>query len=289
VDLSAVNRRAIESLIKAGAMDSLEGTRSQKTAAIDGAMEAGQKAWRDRESGQEGLFGELMADAAAHSAPLPNVPDWTEKDKLAGEKEMLGFWVTGHPLDRYSDKVAELATHDSASLEGLAKNTEVKLCGVLTGVTRKRNKDGKPWAAMTIEDRSGSIEAMCFATNYERLAAEVAEDQAVLVRGLVLPEENAAPKISVQDIVALDNARVDLPSVISIRVWVGRNGAAEKAKALEELFRKKPGDTQVRFRLESPRDFSVLLDVPAKVRPDREFRAAVEAICGVDCVERLSG
>jgi DNA polymerase-3 subunit alpha len=252
-------------------------------------MDAGQKAQRDRESGQGGLFGELMAELTSHSVPLPNVPDWSEKDKLAAEKEMLGFWVTGHPLDRYSDKICELATHDSASLEGLAKNTEVKLCGVLTGVTRKRNKEGKPWAAVCIEDRAGSIEAMCFANSYERLAAEIAEDQAVLVRGLVLPEENAAPKISIQDIVPLDNARVDLPSVISIRIWVGRNGAAEKAQALEELFRKKPGETQVRFRLEAPRDFSVLLDIPVRVRPDREFRAALEAICGAESMERLAG
>ena len=289
VDLSAVNKRAIESLIKAGAMDSLEGTRSQKFAAIESAMDSGQKFQRDRESGQEGLFGELMAEMQSHSVPLPNVPDWTEKDKLAGEKEMLGFWVTGHPLDRYADKVAELATHDSANLEGLSKNTEVKLCGVLTSITRKRNKEGKPWASMSIEDRSGSIEAMCFATSYERLAAEIAEDQAVLLRGLVLPEENAAPKISIQDIVALDNARLDLPSVISIRIWVGKNGAAEKARALEELFRRKPGDTQVRFRLEAPRDFSILLDIPAKVRPDKEFRTALEAICGAESMERLAG
>ena len=160
---------------------------------------------------------------------------------------------------------------------------------MLTGVTRKRNKEGKPWAAMTIEDQQGSLEALCFATSYERLASQVVEDQAVMIRGLVLPEENTAPKISVQDIVALDNARIDMPSVISIRVWLGRNGTADKAQALEEIFRRKPGDTQVRLRLESPRDFSILLDVPAKVRPDREFKAQVEQICGPECIERVAG
>src|SRR5207237_9570222 len=97
------------------------------------------------------------------------------------------------------------------------------------------------------------------------------------------------PKISVQDIVALDNARVDLPVVIAIRVWLGRNGKVDRAQALEELFKKKPGETAVRLRLEAPRDFSVLLDVPAKVRPDREFRTAVEAICGPESLERVAG
>jgi DNA polymerase-3 subunit alpha len=289
VDIGAVNRRMIESLIRAGAMDSLEGTRPQKMAAVESAMEAGQRAWRDRESGQVGLFGEIAGAEESHAKPLPNVPDWTDKEKLAGEKELLGFWVTGHPLDRYADKVSELATHDTCSLEGLAKGVEVALCGVLTGITRKRNKEGKPWAAATLEDHHGSAEVLVFATSYERLAAQVVEDQAVLIRGLVLPEENAAPKISVQDIVALDNARIDMPSVISIRVWLGRNGTTDKAAALRELFERKPGPTQVRLRLEAPRDFSVLLDVPAKVRPDKEFKAAVEAICGAECLERVAG
>jgi DNA polymerase-3 subunit alpha len=113
------------------------------------------------------------------------------------------------------------------------------------------------------------------------------EDTAVLVRALVLPEEGSQPKLSVQDIVALDNARIDMPGVISIRIWLHRNGEMDRAQALEELFKKKPGGTQVRFRLESPRDFSVLLDVPATVRPDKEFKAAVEAICGSDAIEKL--
>jgi DNA polymerase-3 subunit alpha len=289
VDLSALNRRMIESLIKAGAMDSLAGTRSQNFAMAEGAMEAGQRAQRDRESGQVGLFGELLEGDKQDEARLPNVPDWTDQEKLGAEKEMLGFWVTGHPLDRYADKISELATHDSATLEGLSRGQEVALCGVLTAITRKRNKEGKPWAAMTIEDRTGSMEAMVFAASYERLAPLVVEDQAVLVRGLALPEDNAPPKISVQEIVPLDNARLNMPSVISIRVWLGRNGTADKAQALEEIFRRKPGETQVRLRLEAPRDFSVLLDVPARVRPDKEFRSAVEAICGKEAIEKVAG
>jgi DNA polymerase-3 subunit alpha len=288
VDLGSVNRRMIESLIRAGAMDSMEGTRARKFAAVEGAMEAGQRAHRDRESGQTGLFGELMG-AEPHDPPLPNVPEWTDKENLAGEKELLGFWVTGHPLDRYQDKISELATHDTGNLEGLAKHAEVALCGVLRGIAKKRNKEGKPWVALTIEDTQGSVDGMVFASSYERLAALVVEDQAVLVRGLILPEENAAPKVSVQEITPLDVARVDMPSVISIRIWLGRNGGMDRAAALDELFKRKPGATQVRLRLEAPRDFSVLLDVPAKVRPDKEFRAALEAICGAECMERVAG
>jgi DNA polymerase-3 subunit alpha len=289
VDLGSLNRRMIESLIRAGAMDSLEGTRAQLFVAVEGAIEAGQRVWRDRLSGQGGLFGDLEAEEAPTDKPLPQVPDWTSREKLMGEKEVLGFYVTGHPLDHYEDKIRELATHDTGNLEGLEKGVSVSLCGVLTGLQRKRNKDQKLWAAMQIEDRTGSVDGMVFAGSYERLEALIAEDQAVLVRGLVLPEENAPPKISIQEIVPLEVARVALPSVISIRVWLNRNGVADKSGALQELFSSKPGESQVRLRLEMPRDFSVILDVPAKVRPDKEFRAAIEKICGPDCVEVLAG
>ena len=220
--------------------------------------------------------------------PLPNVPDWLPKDKLTNEKEILGFYVTGHPLDQYRDKVKDLATHDSTSLEGLAKGVEVALCGVLTTITRKRNRESKPWASMQLEDLTGSVEALLFTTQYERLAPMLEEDKAVLIRGLVLPEENAPPKISVQEIVPLEVARVPLPSLISIKVRLGKNGGSEPATELQKLFQEKPGETEVRFRLELPRDFSVILDVPVKVRPDREFKAALEKICGPDAIEVLA-
>ncbi len=139
---------------------------------------------------------------------------------------------------------------------------------------------------MQIEDLEGAVDAMVFSTQYERLMPSVSEDQAVMVRGLVLPEENAPPKISVQDIVPLDVARVNLPSLISIRVPV--NGAVpspDRAEELRRLFAAKPGETEVRLRLEKSRDFSVILDLATKVRPDKEFCAEVARICGVDALE----
>jgi len=232
----------------------------------------------------------MAAEQPASEHPLPKVPDWTGPEKLSSEKEMLGFYITGHPLDQYKDKVSQLATHTSSNLEGLAKGTEVALCGVFAAIQRRRTKEGKPWAALQIEDLEGSIEAMVFSTQFDRLNASLVEDKAVLVRGLVLPEENAPPKISVQDVVPLEVARVHLPSLISIKVPV--NGAsagdADRATALRGLFQAKPGDTEVRLRLEKPRDFSVILDVTVKVRPDKEFCAEIARICGSEALEVLA-
>ncbi len=290
IDMGAVNKRVIESLIKAGAMDTLEGNRAQLFAIVDSAIETGLRTWKDRASGQSGLFGEMFGADAPADHPLPNLPDWTSQQKLSGEKEMLGIYVSGHPLDEFNDKISELATHDTETLEGLDRGVEVALCGILTGIARRRNKDGKLWAAMQLEDRKGALEAMAFTTQYDRLLTSLVEDKAVLVRAMVLPEDNAPPKLSIQDIVPLDVARVNLPSLISIRVRLGNNGnnGNDKAQALEELFLRKQGSTEVRLRIEKPRDFSVILDVNAKVRPDKEFKAEIERICGPESIEVLA-
>jgi len=110
VDLRLLNKRVIESLIKAGALDAM-GTRAQLTAAVDRAIERGQKAQKDSELGQHGLFGLFNeAPGKGHgSNDLPNVPDWEEKQRLDGEKEVLGFFVSGHPLDKYAEKLRNLA------------------------------------------------------------------------------------------------------------------------------------------------------------------------------------
>jgi DNA polymerase-3 subunit alpha len=284
-DMKAINRRVMESLIKAGAMDSLPGTRAQQLLGLDGAIEAGIRAARDKEDGQSGLFGMFMAED--HPEPeLPRANDWTPKEKLQGEKEMLGFYVSGHPLDAYDDKIKELATHDSSSFEGLEKGAEVAICGMITAIQKRRNKDQKPWASMIIEDRLGNIDGMVFTTAYEGLANLLVEDQAVLIRGSALPEEGNPAKVSIKEIVPLDVVRVPLPTLISIKCHVGRNGI-DRATELQTLFQRKPGNTQVRLRLEAAKDFSVILDVPAKVRPDKEFKGEIARICGPDTIEVL--
>ncbi|HYL37599.1 MAG TPA: DNA polymerase III subunit alpha [Bryobacteraceae bacterium] len=288
VDLACVNRRVIENLIKCGALSSLPGNRAQLTALLENAMEAGQRAWKDRQCGQTGLFGMAAGEPEHVEHPLPALPDWTPQQKLASEKEVVGIYVTGHPLDEFPGKVSELSTHYIETLEGLEKGVEVKICGILTGIQRKRNREGKVWASMHLEDRTGSVEAMAFSTQYDRLLSNLVEDQAVLVQALVLPEDNAPPKLSVQEITPLQVARLDLPTLISIRVAVGSNGSLDKAEALNQLFARKRGDTEVRLRLEKPRDFSVILDVTLKVRPDKEFWAEVERICGPESVEILA-
>jgi DNA polymerase-3 subunit alpha len=288
VDLNAVNRRVIESLIKAGAMDAFPGSRAQKMAIIDEAMETGQRARKDRESGQAGLFGELMGgdDSSAPPRTFPNVPEWDSRASLRGEKETIGYYVTGHPLDEYRWKVKELSTHDSESLSGVVRGAEVTICGVLTEIAKKRNKEQKPWAIAQLEDWAGSTEVLIFATRYETLQSEIEEDRPVLIYGKAMPDDDGSTKVNVQEIVPLEQARVNLPSLISIRVRIDKE--PDQAGQLKALFDRKQGETGVRLKLEKPKDFTLHLDVPARVLPDKEFKAEIERICGPESIEVLA-
>jgi DNA polymerase III subunit alpha len=291
VDLGAVNKRVMESLIKSGAMDSLGGTRSQKFAAMEDCIEMGQRAWRDRESGQAGLFGELLGGPEEHAAPpLPRVPDWTLQEQLKGEKETIGFYVTGHPLDEYRLKVSEVATYDSNTLTDLDKGADVALAGLIVNMQRKRNREGKLWVQFQLEDWFGSTDVLVFPKAFESLEKDLTEDRAILIRGRALPEEGNT-KVSAQEVIPLELLRVPFPSLISIRVRLGSNGnagGAHKAAQLEELFRRKPGETSVYLKLEKPRDFTLLLEVNERVRPDKEFRSEIERICGPEALEVLA-
>jgi DNA polymerase-3 subunit alpha len=291
IDPAAINRRVVESLIKAGAMDTLAGGRAQKHEAVEGALEAAAKIWRDRASGQTGLFGFDTADQKSGGGALPRVPDWTDRQSLGYEKELLGFYVTGHPLDEYRDLVMDLRTHESDGLEELQRGHEVKICGVFSGIQRRRNKEGRPWASMVLEDWLGTVDLVCFAKHYEQLTDQIKEDEAVLVTGSVLPEENGPPKISVLDIVPLKNAFVKFPLLVSIRVPVeaGKRNGDSRAARLHELFVRKPGDTEVQLIVEKSREFSAMMTTELKVKPDREFKAEVARLCGEDAYQVISG
>src|SRR5438445_162500 len=172
VDLRLLNKRVLESLIKSGAMDSL-GRRSQLMTVIDRAIERTQKVRRDVESGQHGLFGVFQEEETQNrNDQLPNVPDWDEHTRLAAEKEILGFFITGHPLGRYLDKLNDfhaLSTEEMAGMKSSTGKDEICAGGIITTVRVLKSKRGDFYAQGTLEDMSGSIEMLVFPEAYKRL------------------------------------------------------------------------------------------------------------------------
>jgi len=288
VDWQHVNKRMLESSIKAGALDTFGGHRSQLMAALDGAVEAGQRASRDRSTGQHGLFDAMAADAPPAEERLPNVPEWPDNEKLAGEKEIVGIYVTGHPLNAYRDKVSELSKLDTSTLEGIENATPIALCGVLGSIARKRNREGRPWAAAVLEDLKGSVDLLVFANQFESLGPMLVEDQGVLIRGDIRVDESGPLKVSVNEIVPLDLVRVPLPHRVSITIQLDNGSTEQTLDQLRDLFSSKPGEADVRLRLLKKKDFLMFYDLADHVRADREFQDRVKQICGTESLEVMS-
>src|ERR1700726_4011040 len=160
VDLRLLNKRVVESLIKSGALDSL-GRRSQLMEVLDRAMERAQKAQRDAESGQHGLFGVFQQEVmASDNDKLPNIPDWDEHARLAAEKEILGFFITGHSLDKYKDKLEDLralsAQEIGAMKSSTRKDENIATAGIITNLRVLKSKRGDFSAQGALEDMAGS-------------------------------------------------------------------------------------------------------------------------------------
>ncbi|MGA7684551.1 MAG: DNA polymerase III subunit alpha [Terriglobales bacterium] len=293
VDLRLLNKRVLESLIKSGAMDCF-GRRAQVMQALDKAIERAQKSQRDAESGQHGLFG-VFADEQAEQAndALPNTPDWDEQARLAAEKEVLGFFITGHPLEKYKEKLADLnalSTEDIGAMKrSSAKDENITTAGLISGLrVAKSKRSGELWAQASLEDMHGKIELLVFPEAYRKLAEKVKLEVPVLVRGGVRIEEGANPKLTANDIIALDDATVPLPKALRIRILL-ESATDGTIDALHTLCNERKGEAKVLFDLERDGDFMVVMEAEGyNVMPDRNFLGRVEELCGRGSVRVIS-
>ncbi|MCU1284809.1 MAG: polymerase alpha subunit [Acidobacteriales bacterium] len=283
VDLRLLNKRVLESLIKSGAMDAL-GTRAQLMAVVDRAIEGGQKAQRDAESGQHGLFGVFKQDEAPPPPEkLPNVPDWDEHQRLTAEKEILGFFITGHPMEKYADKLADFQALDTRAIcemkQGSGKD-EIRAGGVITGVKVLKSKKGDFYAQAGLEDMTGKVDVLVFPEAYKKLAEKLKLEVPVLVSATVRVEEGSNPKLAISQITPLEEATPKLPKSIRIRVPLD-TATPQSVDALHSLCTERKGGAKVLFDLERPRDFMVVLEAEGyNVQADRAFIGRVEELCG---------
>ena len=283
VDLRLLNKRVLESLIKSGAMDCL-GRRAQLMAVLDKAIERAQGVQRDAESGQHGLFGVFQQEEVREdNNKLADIPDWDEHLRLASEKEILGFFITGHPLEKYRDKIEDfraLSTEEITALKNSTGKDEICAAGIIANVRVLKSKKGEFYAQATFEDMSGSVDMLVFPEAYRRLQDKVKLEVPVLVRGGVRIEEGSNPKLTVSDIIALEEAKPKLPRSIRVRVPV-ESATDNTVDALHTLFTERKGEAKVLFDVERQGDFMVVMEAEGyNVQPDRNFIARVEELCG---------
>lgn len=236
VDLRLVNKKVFESLIRGGAFDGLGYKRAQLMAVVEQALERGADAQRDQKRGQASFF-DILDDSggtAGRVEDVPDVPEWPENQLLAMEKALLGFYVSGHPLERFAGEIKQFATADAKTLPGLKGGATVRMGGIITKLRltyTKRNNE--KMAIAVLEDLAGTVELLVYPRTYEKVGALIVEEAALLVTGRVdLKEES--PKLIVSDVVPIEEARQRYTSEMHVSVYLSdvEHGRLEDLKML---------------------------------------------------------
>jgi DNA polymerase III subunit alpha len=283
VDLRLLNKRVLESLVKSGAMDNF-GRRAQIMTALDKAIEQSQKAQRDAESGQHGLFGVFEPEHNTQPERLPNTPDWDEHTRLSYEKEILGFFITGHPLEKYAEKLADFhakTVEEVMTMKSTPRGgEEILVGGILAGIKSAKSRKGDMYAQGGLEDMTGKVNILIFSEAYKRLQEKMKLDVPVLVRGSVRAEEGSNPTLTLSDITPLEEATPKLARSLRIRIPL-ETATPVTVDALHVLFGEKKGGAKVLFDVERAGDFMAVMEAEGyNVLPDRYFMARVEELCG---------
>ncbi|HKA32581.1 MAG TPA: DNA polymerase III subunit alpha [Candidatus Binatia bacterium] len=293
VDLTAVNRRVLESLIKCGAFDSTGTARARMLAALDEAMRIGQAHQKNRESNQIDLFGlsggssSGFAGANGFHDNYPDAEDWTQQQKLAHEKESLGFYITGHPLDKYEGRLARLTSGSIAEMKERAAPGEVKAGGVVTAMRLKNTKKGDRYASFQLEDKTGFIEVIVWPETYKRCGERLVSDDPILVAGKMdIGEERV--QIIANEIIPLEEASQRLPPARKKdnggRVHVYLRGAAftpDELAQLHETLRRHPGASPVSLHFFSPDQSEAIIEADdLRVSSNAELLETCERLFG---------
>jgi len=254
-------------------------------AVLDRCMELGQNRQRASASGQHGLF--LAGSEPLPEAPmsLPEMPEWTESERLAAGKEFLGFYVTGHPLEKYLSSLAHLTRHDSSSLDDLQQEAPVTLAGILTGFRTRPSRKGDLWASGYLEDLRGAVELLVFPKALQQLQSVLKPDAALLVKGRVRHEENARLKVVVSEAAPLEAAVNGVKAELRIRLNLA-DPAQALIEELEKLLQAYPGENPLVFELTRPGEFLARLRPrkPRAVKAEAELLARLRSLCGEDAV-----
>ena len=273
-----INRRTLESLIKCGAFDSLHASRA--TVLSEGEM--GATCFLDRvmqwaatageSAGQITLF---KLEDVAPPRPPANVPDWSDKQRLAAEKETVGFYITGHPLDKYDNDLRRLVSAAIADLGARQSSEQVKAGGVVHTLKLKNNKKGDRYATFNLEDKSGTIEVIVWPEAYRKYEARIASDEPIYVSGKLEVSEDRC-QIIADEVGALADMRFRNAKEVHLIFQEGLT--PERAEALSQALQAHPGTRTVMLQV---MDDSIVANVRLprfKVSPNEKLADAIERL-----------
>ncbi|MDR2380178.1 MAG: DNA polymerase III subunit alpha [Bifidobacteriaceae bacterium] len=289
VPVSVCNKRVIESLIKAGAFDSFNTSRRALAMAHEDAVDSVMALKRNEAAGQFDLFGEATGMAQALTTEIPNLPEWPSTVKLAFERDMLGLYVSDHPLSGLREALAAAATHRTAALANHEINpdgTWVTVAGLLTGLDRRTSKKGALYALAVLEDLDGSVEVKFFQKAYQQHADKLANDIPVVISGRLTRDEAGVAAIFAQELKLLDAAAPAGGPATAVEITLPANRVTEAIAAkLVGILEAHPGPAPVHLRLTEPTKTTVVaLNQDQRVAKSDALYADLKASLGASCV-----
>jgi DNA polymerase-3 subunit alpha len=297
VDLRVVNKRVIESLIKCGAFDSIGARRSQLLAVLDVSLKNGQEYQKSKRNGQTSIFDLFEEDSPGKDSDnyqdrLPDILEFSKNALLAMEKEMLGLYISHHPLNDYRERLKKIVTSTSIELTNLSDRSRVVLAGVINNLKRKSTKNGNLMAFITLEDLEGTVEIIAFPKVYEKCKEMIKEDEIIITEGHIDVSEGKtkiiAEKISLLE-KYVENKRPaskteeknqNLAEELHLEISTGKN-ESDLLRKLKELFYGYPGKSQVVLHFKD-KDKTILhaIDKKYSINLDDKFMEEIRGILG---------
>jgi len=289
VDLRKVNKRVLESLIKSGAFDTLGLKRSQLFAGLEDILEYGQRVQREKSDPQMGLFGTCKDQPAINLPSLPEIGEWDDKQLLVFEKESLGFFITGHPLNRFNDIIEKYATADAVSLMDLPDSSVARLAGIIRNAKVITTKRGDLMAFVTVEDMNGSFEMTVFPNLYATASHLLTADTAILVDGQVQKDEKNINLLCNQ-IVPIQKAEETWTVSIHLKLDMD-NTNREQLESLHHVLINHPGACETFIHMQRPDMTEAVIALPEKLllQPRASLRKEVNACLGYQAYESVCG
>lgn len=277
VDGRALNRRVLESLVKSGACDSLHPDRARQMAALERALESGARKQRDRASGQAGLF---AAPEQGDDVELPEAEPWSRRQMLANEKESLGFYASGHPLEDYAEALRGVVNTDGGSLIERNNGDAVVIAGLIVDLVSRLTKKNDRFAMFKLEDQFGGVKIVCWPDCFAKYRTLLEEGRAVVVKGRLELSDDGAATVFANEVLALETARLSAARAMKLRCREEQFRDSE-LEALAELFGRESGPAQVVVELKTCDGLLVRMRPNTLVRVglSERFTRALSEIC----------
>lgn len=291
IDTKGANKKVVESLIKCGAFDSIGIRRSQAMSILDKVLDQAGKTQKDKRSGQMSFFDDVHAETSfkGSNQEIPDIPEWSEHELLAFEKEMIGFYITKHPLASYEKLLNAYSSCKISELAGLRDSQEILIGGLIKKVkitvTRKK---AEKMAIVTLEDLNSSVEMLVFPTAYKKVSELVKEDNMVFVKGKISLKEES-PKIMVDDIIMLEKVKEMFTKAILVK-FPTTGLQQETMVKVKNVIQKHKGNIPVYIDLVSPEGRKIRLstDKDLMVQPTDELLGDMEEAVGAGNVKFIA-